>query len=58
MLNEGDRFDFSQWKKPIIHVIDLAEYEKEIVANARSGGGCGACSCGCRWDVGCQTVLG
>ncbi|MCI9142197.1 MAG: hypothetical protein HFH87_06170 [Lachnospiraceae bacterium] len=39
----------SSWVKPEITIINLKEYENAILANARSGGGCG-----CDWSVGCK----
>ena len=46
----------SMWKKPEIVVINLKDYERVIIANARSGCGasCGvscSTSCGCLWVI-------
>lgn len=56
MMNEIQTSEKLNWIKPEVGVINLKEYEKAIIANARSTGNCG-CGCGCEWSVGCLILF-
>lgn len=55
-MENQKRISERSWVKPEVMIINLKEYEEAIVANARSGSGCGG-GCGCAWSVGCRILL-